>query len=309
MIYFIFGEDSYRSREKLEEITGEYKRVHKSGLNLIYINAVDFDEFYNSFKAVSMFSEKKLIIVKDVFGNIKFQEDFSEKIKKIKESTDIIIVYENKTADKRTKFFKGLQKYAKCQEFNHLQGVSLKKWVASQFEKSKAKINDEALSLLTTYSNGNLWELSNEINKLSNYKAGSVVERGDVELMARPAVENDIFKTIESLALKDKKQALSLVYKHLERGDNPLYLLSMISYQFKNLLIIKELQGVHTPYGEMAKKSGLHPFVVQKTSYMCDRFSMQDLKKIYLRIFQIDSDIKIGKIDSETALDLFIAEV
>ena len=202
-----------------------------------------------------------------------------------------------------------MQKYGKCQEFGTLKGASLEKWISTEFKKNKAKIDDEALKFLSARSGNNLWEITNEINKLSNYKVGSTIKKEDVDLMTRPAVENDIFKTIEALAAKDKKQALSLVYKHLEKGDSPLYLLSMISYQFKNLLILKELQDARVPYGAIAKKSGLHPFVVQKTAYMCNRFSMQDLKKIYLKIFQIDSDIKTGKIDAETALDLFIAEV
>ena len=41
-----------------------YKKVHKSGLNLIYIDASekDFRDFYSNLKINSMFAEKKLII-------------------------------------------------------------------------------------------------------------------------------------------------------------------------------------------------------------------------------------------------------
>jgi DNA polymerase-3 subunit delta len=83
----------------------------------------------------------------------------------------------------------------------------------------------------------------------------------------------------------------------------------MIAYQFRNLLIIKELQDAKKPYALVVKKSGLHPFVAQKSYYLCNQFSFEKLKKIYLKIFQIDSDIKTGKIESETALDLLLAEI
>jgi len=69
------------------------------------------------------------------------------------------------------------------------------------------------------------------------------------------------------------------------------------------------LQEEKHTYGLIVKKSGLHPFVVQKTGYLCSRFTMEKLKKIYLKIFQIDLDIKTGKIESETALDLLLAEI
>ncbi len=327
MIYFIYGEDSYRSKRKLEEIIEGYKKVHKSGLNLIYINVGEpfgtaqgkqnFNDFYSNFKIASMFVEKKLIIIKNAFSDTEFQGDFLKNIKNLEEAKDIIIVYEDCAPDQRTKFFKAMQKNAKCQEFDYLQPAHLKKWVFKELTKRPngypTKIDSTALDLLCDFVKNDLWKMANEINKLSNFKFGDVIKKEDVELLVKPSAENDIFKTIDALASKNKKQALSLLHKHIADGDNALYLLSMISYQFRNLLIIKELQddpmGAPNSYGAVIKKSGLHPFVVQKSYYLCNRFSMPELKKIYRKIFQIDSDIKTGKIEPETALDLLLAEI
>jgi DNA polymerase-3 subunit delta len=316
MIYFIYGEDSYRAKRKLEEIILGYQKVHKSGLNLIYIDAKekDFIDFYSNLKINSMFAEKKLIILKNVFSDVKFQEDFLENIKSLEEIKDIIVIYEDFPPDERTKFFKALQKYAKCQEFNCLQPAMLKKWVTQEFEKNKTKINPDALDLIVSFVKNDLWAMANEINKLSNYRMGGCstagpVKKEDVELLVKNNIENDIFKTIDALASKDKKQALYLLHKHLENGDAPLYLLSMISYQFRNLLIIKELQDTQKPYNFIIKKSGLHPFVVQKSYHLCSQFSMSELKKIYQKIFQVDADIKTGKIEAELALDLLLSEI
>jgi len=319
MIYFIYGEDSYRAKRKLEEIILGYKKIHQSGLNLIYINANenDFRDFYGNLKTNSMFAEKKLIILKNVFSDAKFQEEFLENIKNLEDVKDIVIIYEDCLPDQRTKFFKALSGSArsrearqiKCQEFNFLQPAMLKKWVIGKFNENGAKINPDALDLLVSSVGSDLWQMANEINKLSNYKKGGVVRKEDVELLVKPNIENDIFTTIDALASKEKRQALSLLHKHLENGDSPLYLLSMISYQFRNLLIIKELMEKRNPYAAIAKKSGLHPFVVQKSYYLCNQFSMEQLKKIYHKIFQADSDIKTGKVEAETALDLLIAEI
>jgi len=344
MIYFVYGEDSYRAKRKLEEIIEGYKKIHKSGLNLIYIDAKepasakgfgeakkDFKDFYSNLKITSMFAEKKLIILKNIFSDAKFQEDFLENIKNLEDIKDIIVIYEDGLADQRTKFFKALQKCAKCQEFNFLQPAMLKKWIVQEFEKNppspppshkasdgqgkategqgKIRINPDALDLLVGFVGNDLWQMSNEINKLSNYRIGSVIRKEDVELLVKPNIENDIFKTIDALASKDKKQALFLLHKHLENGDSPLYLLSMISYQFRNLLSIKEMQDLQKPYAIIVKNSGLHPFVAQKSYYLGSQFSMEKLKKIYQKIFQVDSDIKTGKIEPELALDLLLTEI
>ncbi len=327
MIVFLYGQDSYRSKRKLEEIILSYKEKHKSGLNLIYVDAVDknFVDFYGNLKINSMFAEKKLIIIQNVFVNKKFQEDFLENVKELENIKDIVVIYEDIAPDQRLKIFKLLQKHAKCQEFNYLSPANLRKWVMNEFsaqgrpasgwENNKLKINNDAVDLLINFVGSDLWRMTNEIEKLTNYiaawdnKKDLIVEKRDVELLVKPNIENDIFKTIDALASKNKKLALSLLHKHLDNGDAPLYLLSMIAYQFRNLLIIKDLQESQTPYGFIAKKSGLHPFVVQKSGYLCNQFSMAELKKIYQKIFQIDSDIKTGRADSETAIDVLLSEI
>lgn len=311
MIYFLYGQDSYRSKKKLQEIIEGYKKVHKSGLNLIYfdVKQKDSKDFLDSFKAVSMFAEKKLIILKNLFNNVKFQEDFLEEIKNLEKIKDIIVIFEESSVDQRTKIFKSLQKHVKCQEFKFLQPAMIKKWILTEFEKNNSKIEPIAQDLLLSFVGNDLWQMSNEIKKLSNYSRGNIVKKEDVALLVRPNIESDIFKTIDALASKNKKQALYLIKKHIDGGDNCLYLLSMIAYQFRNLLIIKELIESKNSYSIVSQKSGLHPFVVKKNYYLCNQFSLLQLKKIYQMIFQADSDIKTGKVDAETALNLLVSEV
>ena len=99
------------------------------------------------------------------------------------------------------------------------------------------------------------------------------------------------------------------MHKHLEKGESPLYLLSMINFQFRNLLMIKELVEENQPYYSILRKTQLKPFVVGKSYQQAQRFGLPELKKIYRKIFQADLDIKTGKMKAETALDLLIVEI
>ncbi len=311
MIIFLYGQDSYRSKQKLAEIISHYKESHKSGLNLIYIDATktDFADFYNDFRVSAMFSEKKLIVLKNLFSNKKFQEDLLESVKKLEDLKDVIVIYESDLVDQRLKTFKVLIKNCKSQEFKLLESKGLKVWAQKELEKYQQKINVDALDLLLTYVGNDLWRLSNEINKLANFKKGLTIKKDDVELQVRPKIETDIFKTIDALSAKNKKQAFLFLQKHLDDGDEPLYLLSMIAYQFRNLLIVKELAQKGLMYNSIVEKSGLHPFVVKKNYFACQQFSLEELKNIYRKIFKIDSDIKKGKIESETALYLLVSQI
>jgi DNA polymerase-3 subunit delta len=255
-----------------------------------------------------MFAEKKLVILKNLFANKKFQEEFAKDLKDLESTKDIIIIYEEDKVDERLKIFKDLKKSfdsaqdrsVKCQEFEFLDGLNLKKWLSVELAKSNAKIEPMAENLLLNFVGNDLWQLRNEVIKLSSFKAGKVVTAEDVKLLVKPKIDSDIFRTIEALAQKNKKLALSLIYKHIENGDHPLYLLSMIAYQFRTLLILKESGG---------KKTGLHPFVVQKTLPLCNKFTFAELKNIYQKIFEIDIDIKTGKIDAELAIDMLVAQI
>ncbi len=312
MIIFLYGKDSFRSKQKLNEIINHYKESLKKGFeNLIYADAnqIDFLDFYNNFKISAMFSEKKLIILKNLFFNKKFQEDFLEESKKLEDLKDVVVVYESDLVDQRLKIFKVLIKNCKSQEFNLLDNGKLKIWAQKEFDKLHRKINGDALSLFINYVGNDLWKASNEIKKLTDFTNGATIKKEDVELQVRPRIEIDIFKTIDALAEKNKKEAFLFLKKHLDNGDSPLYLLSMIIYQFRNLLLVKELAQKGLMYASIIKKSGLHPFVVKKNYFACQQFSFEELKNIYHRIFQIDLDIKTGKVEPETALDLLVSQI
>ncbi len=76
MIIFLFGQDVYRSHQKLGEIIENYRKIHKSGLNLRYVDGEDFDleGVKNESQTISMFDEKKLIIFKNALDKLKKEE-------------------------------------------------------------------------------------------------------------------------------------------------------------------------------------------------------------------------------------------
>jgi len=317
MIIFLYGPDTYRSRQKLNEIVEHYKEIHKSGLDLKFLDLEekDFQDFKNEAQIASMFSEKKLLVLKNAFENFDFKKKFSAEIEKFVKSEEVILFYEEEI--KKDKFFQTLKKFSEYQKFQLLDGERLKNWVKKEFKKYQAKIDSAVLEKLIEFVGNDLWQMANEIKKLVAYKTGHnqittvtklcpEIEREDVELLVKSKIEIDIFKTIDAIAAKDKKRAIKLLKAHLEKGDSPLYLLSMINFQFRNLLIIKDLIEKNlSPYSF----TNLHPYVIKKSISLLGKFSFSELKKIYQKIFEVDLDIKTGKIEPEMALDLLITEI
>jgi len=313
MIIFIYGPDTYRLSRKLDEIIGQYQKIHKSGLNLRYFDLsekdIAFGDFIDEFGQTSMFKEKKLIIIKSIFSRSDFEEKFLSEIKRFIEAEDIIIIVEKNKILSTNRLFKALKKKAQFQEFSLLKGKDLEKWAQKEIERYGAKIEVIALAKLIDSVGNDLWRLSNEIQKLINYRGKNKITIDDIDLLIKPKIDPDIFQTINFMASRNKKEALKLLKKHIEKGDAPLYLLSMISFQFRNLLIIKELVERNVPYSFIAKESGINPYVVKKTYPQVRQFTLSELKKIYQKIFEVDSAIKTGKIDPEMALDLLVTGI
>lgn len=299
----------------MQEIIEEYKKVHKSGLNLIIMDCqnADFEDLKRELETVSMFKEKKLIIVRNVFSSAEFEKQLSDyKDGLLNNKNDTIVFFEDGKADSRMPFFKFLEKNSKSQEFKFLANWQLLAFAKKEFEKYGVKIKNEAQKQLVIFCGNDLWRLANEIKKLAAFKIQDKTQEIDlreVEQMVNSEIEGDIFKTIDAIARKNKKQALGLLHKHLADGDSVPHLLSMINFQFRNLLLVKDLLEKKTQYHLISQKAGIHPFVARKSYELCERFTLSEIKKIYQKIFQADLNIKTGKIESQTALDMLISEI
>ncbi len=318
MIIFLYGKDTYRLQQKLQEIEAQYKEVHKSGLNLEKIDVlqIEFEEFADKLFQHSMFIKKKLFFLENLFSSQKFKEKFLEKIKEITKSQDLIVVFEKKELPKRDKLFLNLKKYGKSQEFEHLKGKVLEDWVKNEFQKEKIKVSEQAMNLLLEFIGNDLWQLSNEIKKLvclkKPLKASDLIEEvksEDVETLIKPKLEANIFKIIDALSQKNKKKALRLIQESLLKENKPLAILNMINFQFRGLLIAKTLMEEGKTLNDFLKLNILKPYPTRKCWYASTEFSLNQLKKIYQKIFEADLSIKTGKIQPEEGLKMLVAGI
>lgn len=289
MIILIHGPDAYRARQKLAEIVEHYKKNHKSLLNLRYFDSErdNLPELLDWLKQTSMFKGKKLVVLRNSWK-------LSSQFKRFTELDRILLFFEERAVRGR------VPELFKTQKFDFLSGPALRAWVKKEFARFGARSVPGAADKLIEFVGSNSWVLANEIKKLAAWSKSKEVRIEDVELLVRPRIETDIFQTIDAIASKDKKLALTFLKRHLQKGENPLYLLSMIHYQFRNLILAKS--------GGL-RKLKVHPFVLRKSTIQASKFSREELKKIYRKIFEADVSIKTGKMEAETALDLLISEI
>jgi len=312
MIFFLYGADTYRAHQKLQEIIQRFGEVQRSAINLRYLDGktVTYPDFLRELSHVGMFREKKLLVLTDFSLNRAFQESLKQHVKEWVRSPHTIVFYKEGDTSQKDPFFKFLKTHARSQEFQALEGPRLKNWIKREYMQYGVRVKPEIIDLLIQRVGNDLWRLSHEIKKVVSYALPKAeISEKDVTTLVAPVFEPDIFKTIDLIAQKKRRSALVIVHEHLINGSSPLYLLGMIHFQFRNILAVKHLIEKGASYTEIIQKSKLHPFVVRKSVSLSKKFQVEELKKIYQKIFQADLDIKTGKVDPETALNLLIAEI
>lgn len=309
MIIFLYGKDTFRLKEKLKEFVEGYKKSFgkKASLEILDFSKDNFQDFILKINS-SLFQERKILNLREIFDLKEDQKkDFIKRADFFSKKGFIFLISQEKEFSLTDPLFLFLKKRAKIYKFPKLEGKKLEKWIKKRFEKRKIKITKKAIQTLLEFLGDDMWALSNEIEKLSNLKEKGKILQKDIKLYVKPKIALNIFETIDELAKQNRAQALFLLKKHLEKGENPLYLFSMINFQFRNLLILKDLLEKGKSYDFILKEVPLHPLIIKKSFFQAKNFSFLKLKKIYQKIFQLDFQIKIGKIKPELALELLVA--
>lgn len=305
-LILLYGEDTYRSHLKLKEIVEQYEAKHTSGLNLREFEAseISVDDLRHELSSVSMFKETKLLIIRNPFSSLEFAKELASK-KEILSGQDVVVFAEEGKVRATSPLFKFLKDKGKVQEFAPLSGVKLVSWIKQEGKKMEVELPSFAVLRLASQVKGDLWRMSSEVAKLALWnKAGKDKLTDEVlnDLLGRN-IETEIFATIEASAKRDRGKALFLLQEHLSSGEQPLYLLSMVMYQFRTMLEVQDLQEQGKGY------NGIHPFVVKKTLPLLRQFSAEKLKSAYRRLYEIDTRVKTGEGEVEPLLTHFLSTV
>jgi len=313
MIIVFFGENNFITKRKLKETIKNYKEKHKSGMSFFSFGpeSFSFNKFKDAVETVSMFDEKKCVVLNDVFFNSQNAEFLTNYFKenKTKENKDVFVIIKEDELPKKlsSDFEELLKKPAMVYESKKFNNASLRDWVEKEALLNKATMDKEAVSKLVLYCKDDLWRLSNEIAKLAAYDK-KITEKS-VDLLVEKNIESDIFNAIECLAKKDKRGAISIFYDQISKGKNVSYIISMIAFQFRNMLKIKDLLEMGVSESSIAKRAKIHPFVVKKTVPSLKAYSFSDLKKIYKALLEADIRTKTSKIDPLVILDNFVLSI
>lgn len=304
MIIFIYGRDTWRAKEKLKELKDEFIKKHdKTGLNVLILEGelLSSEGLNQAVRASALLGDKRLIIIKNLSGSRLETDSIGEVFEK-KPENNIVIIYEEKPEKDLKNYFKILEpRYKYC--FDPLVGKDLENWISRTGETMAVKLQRGVVLKLIEACSNDLWKLRAEIKKLAIYfsqneasrspdASGRGIQRNssealisigakenkiasaeeDIEHIIIGQAESGIFRFLDSLGTPRK--TLVLLQNELEAGTAPEQILGMIAWQ--------------------ARKTGA-------------RLRVENLKKTYSKLLDIDVKIKTGVASPENLLAIFVA--
>jgi len=259
-------------------------------------------------------AEKKMIVLKNLLSASEHKDFLSELMTRIDgkrlPEENIILFWEGndtfKTKNAKTLFEK-LKKEKFVQIFPEMRGLELSNWVKSEIVSRGGKIEPKALNFLLQNFGNDMWSLSTIIDQLLSYTSQEI-SLEDVQKFLGEKVDDNIFNLIDFIVGKQKNKVFKMIRKQYENGEDAQFIFAMILRQFRILLELREVyekqDNMHS--ADLAKILGIHPFVVTKSMAFVKRYTLNQIKDIYLKLLEIDTKTKTGQGGQSFLLDVFV---
>ncbi|MBU1083347.1 DNA polymerase III subunit delta [Patescibacteria group bacterium] len=311
MIYFFYGPDTFRLQARVKELyAGLLLSSPSLELKNLLASDVTFVDFAREVSTISLFSTHRFIVVEGLIshGSKELQTKIVGWLSDPLSDGTVVVFKESASPDQRTAIFKALNKTL-IEQYPLMTNFQVRQWLTSKASKLQLKLSPDVVGSLSKDFNGDLWRLSNELDKLAAYSNGKEVSGAVMQELVPGLLTDNIFQTIDALAQKKLSLASKLINQQLAFGTNEQQLISMFAYQFRNLALVTDLVRQGVSRDKLVSASGLHPYVLQKTLGMVSGFTTNKLNKIFQWLKRIDMATKQGKIAPEVGLDVLTAQI
>ncbi len=339
MIFFFYGPDDFRAKEKIRELKRKFLReVDASGASLVELDGADLrlEKFHEIVSANSLFARRRLLVVEGVLHNKDkdFLPALAEYLKnRAGAQENILIFYEaavvlDKTGEAQitngdntkplTKAQAALFTFFKTtpyvQYFNAFNNQEAADWLRARLAERGFGIDYKASQILVARLGSDLWSLHNELNKLISYQSSAepdnkTISAATVLALVQNQTEEKIFALTDALSNKNKALALKLLEEQLRQEVNEVYLTTMLMRQVKILLAVRSGLDNGLDSKAIGRLMKIHPYVLQKSLTQASHFNLGSLKTMLSALVKLDYNYKTGKLPAPLMLTLLLANI
>ena len=154
---------------------------------------------------------------------------------------------------------------------------------------------------MVDYVGTDQWRLESELQKLQ--LAGGDITQERIREIVEPTPQATAFELLDT-AFRGQTDDMERIFETVSRQDDPYMFFGLLSGQIYALALMKTAQGKRSE--DIAKETGVHPFVLRKVSGLAGTLSVDSLRRLVARLAELDANLKSRAVDPWTQVYSFL---
>lgn len=310
--YLIYGIDNGLIKNKEKEIL---KKINISLINKYDLEVSPVDVILEDALTMNLFADKKVIIIENayIFGSSsdqKISDRFLEYFNTFNSSTYIIFELNVDKVDSRKKITKKISEIGKVFEVKKLETNDLFQIIEKRFKDNNYTISTELINYLVSLLNDNYENINNELDKIFLLgKEDKNITKEDLDGLIIPSLDDDIFSLIDAITNKDKNKSIKLYQEFINRNEDMIKIIYLLASKYRLMLQVRLLSDRGYLESDIAKTMQIHPYRAKMVLREAYKYELGNLIKILKELDYLDRDIKLGNVDKNLALEVFLLKV
>ena len=315
MIYLVYGEQELLVNKMIDKIAKD-TLSNIDEFNYVVLDAYKHDalQVVSELESFCFSSDKKVVVLTNSYfltnnnseGPYEY-ELIENYLENQTEGTTFVISVNSAKLDEKRNIVKGIRKTAKVVEVDSINKKDLPKIVKQMFNKRNVEITDDALHELLSRLDLDMYQISNEVDKLSTYS--NKIYLHDIEALTPKKLDDNIFDMIDAMFKNNSNKAFRIYNDLKSLGNEPVSLVSIIATQVRFLYQILVLSNKGYNEANIANELSAHPYRVKMGMEKVRNYSEYELEDMLDELSKLDIQIKTGDIDRFVGLELFILKM
>ena len=310
--YLIYGIDNGLIKNKEKEIL---KKINISLINKYDLEVSPVDVILEDALTMNLFADKKVIIIENayIFGSSsdqKISDRFLEYFNTFNSSTYIIFELNADKVDSRKKITKKISEIGKVFEVKKLETNDLFQIIEKRLKDNNYTISTELINYLVSLLNDNYENVNNELDKIFLLsKEDKNITKEDLDGLIIPSLDDDIFSLIDAITNKDKNKSIKLYQEFINRNEDMIKIIYLLASKYRLMLQVRLLSDRGYLESDIAKTMQIHPYRAKMVLREAYKYELSNLIKILKELDYLDRDIKLGNVDKNLALEVFLLKI
>jgi DNA polymerase-3 subunit delta len=301
MIITLTGGNDFSLQAAARELRDAFVNEHTSvGLEQYDGAELDPQKLPSIIQALPFLASKRMVILRNPSAQKALQEMLEKQLDTVPDTTELIIIEQK--PDKRTSYYKALQKQTDFRDFKELDEHQLAQWLVQEAKQAGGSLSSSDANYLVQRVGANQLFLSHELQKLLSYQP--TITRASIDELTDPLPQSSIFDLLDAALAGNQKKVLQLYHEQRQQKVEPLAIMAMLTWQLHVLALIKTAGDRSAQ--DIATDAKVSPFVLRKSMNVASRCSLTQLKQWVADATKLDQRLKSQPIDADDALQEYL---